>query len=349
MIINKPEVALKTVQEATRYVVEYNEREDLSEFHRDIARARHEYLGLGGESVLCGRWGMIKKCENGHYFISTLECGREWCPVCGQDDSATHGRRIARLLPRLFAMQSVGYGVFEVPLALRPYFLQVEVIREARRYIHRLLSRELHTRGVSRWHWHGEGGDAEFSDKLQSPGKFHPHLNVLIDHGYLSKKQVKRLRRLWSRWIYRRCGRHYYKTAPFYYRYYRASGKRYHLARYVSRPTFRILTENNIEFAKALFGFNNQSWFGKFSTEDKEAGVSRFEAWVATLKPSSKRSLVEVRTQEQFNNNICPLCHAPLRYMGVDKKYNYEAIRDFGGGLYQVDAPPWDRSRIDDG
>jgi hypothetical protein len=350
MTTKQPDVTIKAVQEAERLVVEYNEREDLSEFHRDIARSRREYLGLGGEAIICGRWGMLKQCPNGHFFLSILECGREWCPNCGRDGSASHGRRIARLLPRLFAMRSVGYFVFEVPLMLRPYFLNIETIKESRRYLHRLLVREFHTRGVSRWHWYGEGQLAEFDDPLRGVGKYHPHLNVLIDYGHISKKRIKRIRRLWSKWLYRRCGRTYYKTAPVYYQYYRSPGKRYHLARYVTRATFKVLTEANMEFAKELYKFNNQSWLGSFSATEKDAGRERFEAWVASLKPSAKRSVVEVQTQEQFNNNVCPICHAPLtlhsyywqgRRHVAQKRSEFEALRDFGGGLYQVGPPPW--------
>jgi hypothetical protein len=322
-------------------VTTYDEREDLREFHQDISRRRTEYLELGQEGTLCGRWGMLKACDNGHFLLSTLECGREWCPICGQDHSATHQRRISRLLPRVFAMQSVGYAVFEVPLVLRPYFLDVSVVREARRYIHRLLVRELHTRGVSRWHWQGEGGFNEFADTLSQPGKYHPHLNVLMDHGHIGKKQIRRIRRLWSHWVYRRCGRAYYKVSPFFYRYYKAPGKRYHLASYVTRPTFKHLTEDNIDFARALFSFNNQSWFGRFTKDDKVAGKDRYRAWVETLRPSTRRSLVEVQVHNQFNNNVCPLCHGEMRYMGVDRVEQHTAIRDFGGGLYQVKAPPW--------
>jgi len=247
-------------------------------------------------------------------------------------------------------MNSVGYFVFEVPLVLRPYFLRVSALRDARRYLVRLIARELHTRGLSRYHWYGEGNGDEFADTLSKPAKFHPHLNMLIDHGFIGKKQLKRIRRLWSKWLYRYCGRHYHKTAPVYYRYYRAPGKRYHLARYVSRPTFKWLTESNVDFAKELYSFNNQSWFGKFTDENKEEGLTRFNAWLATLK-GGKRPVVEVQTQEMFNSNICPICRAPLtlhRYKNkegkwgcAEKRDDFVAIRDFGAGLYQVEPPPW--------
>ncbi|MBA7626882.1 hypothetical protein ES703_34340 [subsurface metagenome] len=238
-------------------------------------------------------------------------------------------------------MDTVGYGVFEVPLVARKDFESVDRLRKARRYIHRLLIREFKSRGVSRWHFYGDGKIAEFTSELQFE-HYHPHLNVLIDHGFIGKKQLKRIRRLWSQWVYRQCGKRYYKTAPVYYRYNKAPGKRWHLIRYITRSTFKELNEANRHIAHDLFGFNNTSWFGTFNASDKAKGRERFEAWVTRLPQSSKRSVVEVAAQEAFTNGLCPICGAVTKLvMGVQRCDDLEFLRDFGGGLYEVRAPPW--------
>lgn len=314
--------------------------QEYSQLDSAVARAQGRYLGLGEEGRLCGRWGMVKGCDNGHFYLKSLECGREWCPVCGQDHSVSHNRRTSRLVPKIFAMNVVCYGVFEVPLALRPFFLYARALKDARRYIHRLLERELGTRGVSRWHWQGEGGMREFDDIIEEV-RFHPHLNVLFEHGLLGRKQIKRLRSLWSKWLYRYCGHKYYKTAPVWFQYYRSASKKHHLAAYVTRPTLKHFAGYVKDFAQELYGFNNQSWFGKWSKADRERGLARYEAWRAALSPSKKRALADIKANEAFNNNKCLLCGGELHYLGVDRVHTHEAIREFGDGLWQVKPPKW--------
>lgn len=325
----------------TTMPVEYDEKEDFREFNDALNKVKGEYLGLGAEGTLCGRWAMVKSCENGHYILKRLVCGREWCPACGQDHSEHHNRRVSRLIPRVFAMGVISYLVFEVPLSLRDQFWDVEKIRQARRYVHRLLKREFNTRGVSRWHYYGEPLIDEFSKELEL-GKYHPHLNVLLEHGFIGKKQLKRIRKLWSQWLYHECGqKRYYKIAPVYTKYSKSPGKKWHWIEYITRPTFKVLSDENRDLAKALYSFNNCSWFGKFSEADKISGRERFEKWAETLPESEKKSKVAAMAVDAFNSDICPVCHAPLKYRGIDRFDSYEVIREFGGGVYEARAPDW--------
>lgn len=327
--------------------VKFDDHEDFREFNDDIKKRRVTYLGLGDEATQCGRFAMVKSCENGHWFLKTLACGREWCPTCGEDGSEHHGRRISRLATRVFSMDTVGYFVFEMPVVLRPLFKDVEALREARRYLHRLLAREFpHNRGVSRWHFYGSALLTEHDADLQYH-HYNPHLNVLIAHGFVGKKQLKRVRRLWSQWVYRYGDKKYYKKSPVYYKYHKAPGKKYHLIRYITRSTFKQLNDDNIGIARGLFAFNNTSWFGNFTEAEKAEGQKRYDEWLATLKPSKRRSVIEVAAHEAFNKDICPICHAPMvRLPGIDKVAEHEVRQEFGGGLYEVKQPGWSHSHV---
>lgn len=322
----------------------FDDHEDFREFNDDFKRRKTNYLGLGDEAAQCGRWGMMKRCENGHWLFSSFACGREWCPICGEDGSSHHVRRIGRIMPRVFAMDQVGYIVMEVPLVARVAFESVAMMRDARRYIHRLLAREFpDSRGVSRWHYYGDALIAEHKAELQFQ-HYHPHLNVLIEHGYIGKKQLKRIRRLWSQWIYRACGKRYYKTAPVFYKYGSAPGRKYHLMRYITRSTFKQLNDFNIHIARGLFCFNNTSWFGKFTEADQDKGREQYRKWADNLTRSERRSVVEVQANEAYHSDLCPICNALLESIpGIEKLGNIRVIREFGGGLYEISPPEWSR------
>lgn len=352
----------------------FDDHEDYREFNADIKKRRTNYVGLGEEGMNCGQWGAMKSCDNGHWFFSSFSCGREWCPHCGEDGSHFHVRRIGRIMPRVFAMGTVGYLVFEVPLVSRRQFekfwtepvkrdgktAQVghSTLGEARRYIHRLLKREFpNSRGVSRWHFYGDAMIKEHMAELQFQ-HYHPHLNVLIEHGHMGRKQLKRIRTLWSKWVYNASGKRYYKTAPVFYKYASSPGKKYHLMRYITRSTFKELNSFNLHIAKGLFQFSNTSWFGQFTEADKERGREQYAAWTETLHRSERRSVVEVQSHDAYMSDICPICHAELHVFMVwdrdsqklvparEKLANFEVLREFGAGLFEVEPPSWEDEAV---
>jgi hypothetical protein len=281
---------------------------------------------------------MLKKCAKGHFIMKRLVCGREWCPTCGQDDSEFHHRRMSRLADRVFSMDSVGYFVFEVRLSQRSTFKAAEALREARKYLNRMLPRQGIRRGVSRWHFYGEARIDEFSGELDFT-HYHPHLNILCDSGYIGTRKLRRVRRLWSRWLASYCGTSP-GTAPVYYKYHRSPEKKWHLLRYITRPTFKKLNETNRYIASDLFGFNNWSWFGKFTEADKALGRQRLDAWLATLPELVRHDVASVAAHEAFHTGLCPVCGAPTEDIEGVQKFDVEAIvRDYGGGLYQVRSP----------
>lgn len=180
--------------------------------HSRIARlnAYKESIAKSGTTSLassCGAWAVISECESGqHHFAKRLYCGREWCDVCGKDNSASHKRRQARLLPKLQQVKELGYFVIEFPdLArhvgergiapdvddgeyVKGWCYSKADLRDTTNTIVRVLAGKrgaggrgskrvngYFARGIARWHW--------FGDKLT--GKYNPHCNVLVDFASL--------------------------------------------------------------------------------------------------------------------------------------------------------------------
>ncbi|MBA7534263.1 hypothetical protein ES705_26509 [subsurface metagenome] len=330
----------------------YDERAEYRDFLRELGRGSR-YVGFGKEADNCGRWGMLKECEQGHKILKRLVCGREWCPVCGQDDSEHHHRRISRLIDRVFSMDSVGYFVFEVPLAQRGYFEDVGMLRAASFYLSKMLKREGFSKAVRRWHFYGKARVKEA--KKLNLDKYHPHLNVLCDvsggwadwdscsevgTGFVDKELIRRLRRLWSEWL-RDNTDGMYRVAPVYYAFSDDVSKIWHWARYITRSTFKVLTDSNRHIASDLYQFSNTSWWGVFSDDDKARGRARFEAWLETLPEGKRHNAVDVAAHDAYETGLCPVCGAATKLVdGVVKCDNYDVITDYGGGLYYVHSPP---------
>jgi len=156
----------------------------------------------------CGSWSVIAECESGHHhFAKRLYCGREWCEVCGEDNSAAHKRRMARLLPKLQQVKELGYFVIEFPdiarhigeAGISPDMVKGEGkgwcysktdLRDTTNTIVEVMAGKrsaggrdskrvegYFTRGIARWHWFGD----------KKPGKYNPHCNILVDFDTLSE------------------------------------------------------------------------------------------------------------------------------------------------------------------
>ena len=154
----------------------------------------------------CGRWAIVADCVSGlHHFAKKILCGREWCEVCGEDDSASHKRRQARLLPKIQQIKHLGYLVIEFPEWARRVgrggldpdldnkgrkvagwcYSKTDLRRTTKIIVDVLAGKRCGRRGrvggyfgrgITRWHWFG----------TEYPGKLNPHLNVLVDADSLS-------------------------------------------------------------------------------------------------------------------------------------------------------------------
>ena len=63
----------------------------------------------------CPGWVTVGECTNGHQFVKEIYCGREWCAVCGADESPAHLRRFSRWIPKAQQLGTMGYFVFTIP------------------------------------------------------------------------------------------------------------------------------------------------------------------------------------------------------------------------------------------
>jgi len=294
------------------------------------------------------------QCGNGHVYVKALVCGREWCPDCGKDGSHIHKRRWAtRWYGKVMQMKKVGYLVFTIPEQLRETFQHPKAgtihLKEFRKYITRKLIRMGYTRGLSRFHW---AGDCPICKTPQgsvgcaackwtgADTVFKPHLNVLIEEGYLTPERyaetIDVLKADLTKWFNKR-----YKTVlaqhemgsfsgNIHYSYCGLNKKtktdtphRMHKLKYITRSTFRVY---NKEIADLLKGFRTTSTWGKWEKNK--------------LKPASDLLVIA--------NGHCPKCLKDEGIIGEAIKWGgfidvYDVINFRGrefieGGYFYLDT-----------
>jgi len=241
-----------------------------------------------GLATKCPGYFTVGQCKNGHRFAKELYCGREWCPVCGQDKSPAHMRRFARWVGRAQQLQSIGYLVFTLPEEVRSRYRSKARLNELTklvtggdksRRIGGLLKGMGFNRGLSRWHWFGE-----------TPGKWHPHLNVIIESGHLTLGQLQSIRRAYA-------GILGVKVAVVNYSYTKVVPKMLHILKYVTRATFRDYTWDK-SMAAELYNFRNMRAWGKWD----DPAVWELKG-KAELEPIAK-----------LESGLCPKCGEPLSH-----------------------------------
>lgn len=225
-----------------------------------------------GEFRTCGEagletrrgWGVIASCASGEHLVAkAIACGREWCGRCGQNagpsrpGSEAHQRRIARWLPKAVRMSTIGYFVLTVPLELRIRLRDPAVLSSLGRAVTRMFQRRGFHRGLRRWHWFGEPENG-----LHGMPTFSPHVNVLVDAGFLTLTQINSIKSAWMRVLKLRFG--YGGSVVVHYSYAATPGQMYHRVRYVTRSTFLDWRWDG-QMALALRGFRNSSTWGKWN------------------------------------------------------------------------------------
>ena len=256
----------------------------------------------------CPGYFLPGRCANGHRWAKTIVCGREWCPQCGAPDSTAHQRRMGRWLSKVRQISSMGYFVFTIPEDVRIVYRDPVQLRWLRREVRRLMQSHGFERGLSRWHWRGDQG-----------ARYHPHLNVLVDGGYLSEGQLTSIKGDYARLL--GCS-----VVDVHYQYTSDPAKMSHVLRYVTRATMRDLTDGLMAYR--LVGFRNASWWG--AGRWSEAPV-----WGAA-------SPVEL-----LESHKCPRCEAPVEWvkpLPMSMLHDWERkgvflVEDVGAGYYSLDPP----------
>ncbi len=308
------------------------------------------------EKSSCGAWAIVSECESGqHHFAKKLVCGKEWCEICGKDDSAAHKRRQARLLPKVQQVKYLGYLVIEWPDYARHigqrgicpdldcgeyvagWCYSKHDLRETTNTIINVLAGKrgaggrgskrvggYFKRGLGRWHWFGD----------QCQGKYNPHFNVLVDSGYMPKPLLGKIKADLRAAL--NC-----PELIVHYSYFDKPGQMVQKARYITRSTFRDYAWNPY-MARELHNFRNIRWWGSWKSEP---------AWALRQAEAEGGDLAGLEVVGNLQKGTCPDCGQPLKVLyhnhqgkpvqwskAVDSVYLniWDAKEISGSGYYRI-------------
>lgn len=219
----------------------------------------------------CPKWALPGRCEHGHEIAKELICNREWCydSGCGGNDGKAHQRRKASWYPRARQIGSMGRFVLTIPPEVRGEYRTKQALGKLGKAVTRMMKRYDYVRGLRRWHLfgedHGKGGGHDHGDDDDDhdggPPQYHPHLEVLVDGGYLAPEVIEAIKASWCRILKVDVSR-----GNIHYQYARSVGKKLHFLSYALRPTF-LHWEWDEELAREIIGFRNRQTWGKWDGE----------------------------------------------------------------------------------
>jgi len=232
LLANSPDSPRETIPKGMKKNQKRDEKEEVFPYKA------HRY-------IRCGSWALVRSCSDGHTFAKSLDCGREWCEKCR---TSSHGRRMGRWLPKAQKIKEMAYLIITLPVYRRPR--TASGLRKIDKGITEILKRWGFARGLRRWHTYGD-----------KSVRWNPHLNFLMDGGFLSERHLEFLKKEIYEFLK-------VEKAVVYYQYTQSVGKILHWLKYVTRPTF--LNESwDFEMAEELHNFRNSAWWGKWDDDDK--------------------------------------------------------------------------------
>ncbi len=204
---------------------------------------------------MCKSSALVGSTASCKRIAKRISCGREWCVDCRKD---AHKRRVARVLPRLMQVDPMGYIVITFPEEVRPLMRNPKALANLGKRARRLLRRRGYRKVYTRWHPFGD-----------TPGVYHPHLNVLCDGGYLELDELADLkdairRALLPRSMAKLIG----KDLVIHYDFTRDSARKMHWIKYVAKATF-LEREWDDQLASWLYGFHNGCFAGTWNDAPK--------------------------------------------------------------------------------
>lgn len=284
------------------------------------------YWDYFGALAKCGRHYVEVEDENGHKFLKRIFCGREFCPVCGEEGSDAHDRRYERIFGRLMWSEVLGYVVLTIPDYLRDRFRDVEMLKALHKAGWRVVQQVLNPDGaLTVLHLFGDQGD-----------NFNPHLNVVfpIEEGWQSKGSLNDLRRQWRLALEKLLSvtiPEDKENANYHYR--DSEAKKMHTLKYVSRPVcgfdrFMRLDDELRKFLLGLNGFHNFRWYGRLSNSTykkyfEEEGINIEEVM-------KKFGLLQ-------EDKGCPICGEKLKFVGSRREFELT----FGVNGWRKVGPGW--------
>jgi len=146
----------------------------------------------------CRSWGHFGECEQeGHKIAHELICNRQWCGTdlvdgwvsgCGGINGAAHQRRKAKWYPKARQLGNMGRFVITLPPEVRRDYRSKVALGKLGISFKRMMQRHGFNRGLRVWHFFGE--DHKDSASGGEAPEFHPHMEVLVEAGYLSEGEL---------------------------------------------------------------------------------------------------------------------------------------------------------------
>jgi len=322
------------VQDIARFVeVGQNYLDNYDELHNSEKKLAQKFNRdiFGG----CIAGFMHGSCSSNHNFAKVIVCGKEYCSECGQEDSIIHKRRIANWWDKMHSLDSIGYLVFTLPMEVREDFLgNQKLLSSYRLYIKRKLQRMGYDKGLMRWHWAGdcpsckhlEEKGCEHCDYTGASRIWHPHLNILIEEGYMSPGRLAELKRGCTKWLQRELHIDLQYNTVVNYQYTHEPDKKTHLLKYITRATWRF--KKNLKVVQTIYKYRTSQSWGKFEP-----------------KGESKSDLVLLQ------KGRCPCCYKEKResaikwhgFLGTKeaKEFILKGSQLIEGGYFLLqDSPP---------
>jgi len=166
----------------------------------------------------------------------------------------------------------------------------------------------------------------------QEAPQYHPHLNCLVDHGYLEERKLEAIRGGLARILKVSVDR-----VNLHYEYSDEVPQILHWIKYVLRATFLDYTWDE-KLARELVGFRNAAPWGKWLGEDGEhlPGV-----WSVPEGPAGEECH-ETRQAADLEASRCPYCKTKITWSGFitqDRlRHKGERLAEFAwhriGGAY---------------
>lgn len=297
-----------------------------------------------GESS--SQWFIPGHCENMDFKVGkVISCGKEWCPNCSKLGSPAHGRRYVRGLEYIRQFKRMRYIIFTIPKELRGQYRTKESLTELGRKCQALLKKHGFKRGLRRWHY--------FGDKST---KWHPHLNVLVEGGYLNRATIDAIRRDYWKII----GYTGKPVANPKFTYKRRPADMAGSLHYVTRATFHDYNWDK-EVALEIRNFRNMVVWGKTVWMKDEDG-NRIERlswggipWLYQWEPDKNERFeeetgligrdgqpekvrIDVDKIDKIINGICPKCGGKIKWGDAlpARILKYGDGRSLGAGFYEV-------------
>jgi len=265
------------------------------------------------------------ECEKGHFWAKECVCNREWCMElegrCGGDGGAAHQRRKARWLPKARKIGDMGRFVLTVPPEIRGKYRTQRALGDLGTAAKRMMQRHGYKRGLRRWHFFGEDHPGH---GLQGDGlpPYHPHLEVLVDGGRISRKKLGAIKRSWANIL---------KVPAYrinvYYQYIQWDDdkKKWHRLGYALRPTFTDWRWDE-PLAYELIGFHNaQTWGSRADWEGPDL-------WGHPDSAMDKK----LKEQELLEQGFCPFDETFITWGGLmSPKLLVEPWESVGAGYWR--------------